>query len=71
MSQLIVDHRFVKCGPSAQNQSQVAKFKILNKNHMRGIFSNRYISTKFNFNIFILYEKHKNVNQRNLEGGYF
>ena len=37
---------------------------------MRGIFSNWYITTNFNFNIFILYEKHKNLNQRNPEG-YF
>src|SRR6218665_2514814 len=32
-------------------------------------FSNRYITTNFNFNVFILYEN-KNLNQRNLEG-YF
>jgi len=44
------------CDPSAQNQSQVGKFgfKILSKNHMEGIFSNWYIITNVNFNIFIL-----------------
>ena len=61
---------FLICDPSAQNQLQFAKFgfKILSKNRMRGIFSNWYITTNFIFNIFILYEKRKNLIKRNLEG---
>jgi len=38
---------------------------------MRDFFSNRYITTNFNFNVFILYEKNKNLNQINLEGYFY
>jgi len=59
------------CSKPVVHVSREIQFQeIVQKPYERHFFQNWYITTNFNFIIFILYEKPKNLNQINREGDF-